>query len=84
MEVDMHLLCKVSPAPLQLLWFTGPSQSSYEPGNKHVFAVPLSFFLLLLISLQRKSVGLFRCRSLAQTDLSSVALAPELSQPFYS
>lgn len=78
----MHLLRKVSPAPLQLLWFTGPSQSSYEPGNEHVFAAPLSFFLLL-ISLQRKSVGLVRWRSLVQTDLSSVALAPELSQPFY-
>lgn len=80
----MHLLCKVSPAHLQPLWFTGPtSQSSYEPGNKHVFVAPLSFFLLLLISLQRKSVGLIRYRSLAQTDLSSGALAPELSQPFY-
>ena len=48
-----------------------------------MFAAPLSFFFLLLISLQRKSVGLIRCRSLAQTDLSSGALVPELSQPFY-
>lgn len=39
----MHLLCKVSPAPLQLLWFTGPSQSSYEPGNEHVFVALFLF-----------------------------------------